>query len=90
MSYEIWTGTPHEMVCATTPKTTLPAAVKWAREHLGEMEQLAEKFDHRSLDSIRSTREQMTQVWRIAEGERRGWQFDYVGLTFRIEIRRVK
>lgn len=89
MSYEVWTGTPHEMVKAAD-KPSLPTAAKWAREHLTDMEKLAGKYDHAALDSIRSTREQVAQVWTIHEGDRRGWEFPYVAITFRIELRRTK
>jgi hypothetical protein len=91
MSYEIWAGTPNEMVQATTPKHGLPEAIKWACSHLAEKyEKDAEKFDHAALAAIRATKEQMRQVYRIPEGDRRGWEFSYINITFRIEIRRTK
>lgn len=83
---EVWHGTPNEME-KIAAKATQTAAVKWARDHLKSMEKQADKFDRGALDSIRSTREQMLQTSPISLGDKRTWEFPYIAVTYRIELR---
>lgn len=83
---EVWYGTPNELRKAAS-KPTQSGAVKWARDHLQAMEKQAEKYDTTALDHIRSTREQLIQTTAIASGDRRVWQFPYLDVQFRIELR---
>ena len=88
MSVEVWMGTPNEMAKAAS-KDTLPAAIKWAREHLDGLKQQAKKYDTAALDSIISTSEDMRKVYALEKGESRGWQFPYISVVFRVELRRT-
>ena len=83
---EVHCGTPNELAkFASKPGQT--AAIRWARDYLSGLERQAEKFDGAALAHIRSTKEQMLQTGPIPPGQMRSWQFEYIGVQFRIEIR---
>lgn len=86
MSFEVWYGTPAEMARGSV-QGTQTAAVKWARDYLSGMEKTAGKFDHRAFENIRSTKEQLLQTIPIRTGDMRSWEFGYLSVTFRLEIR---
>jgi len=86
MTTEVWYGTPNEMAKGTS-KETQPAAIKWARDYMAGMEKQATRYDRAALDSIRSVREGMLQTTHITKGDKRAWEFPYISVTFRIEIR---
>lgn len=89
MSFEVWYGTPNEMAKAAS-KPGQSTAIKWARDHLEGLETQAKKYDLAAVDHIRSTREQLLQTTPIQPGDVRAWQFPYISVQFRIEIRNVK
>lgn len=86
MSFQVWHGTPNELA-KVAEKPGQSTAIKWARDHLESMEQQAKKFDLAALDHIRSTREQMLQTTPIQPGDKRAWQFPYIAVQYRIEVR---
>jgi hypothetical protein len=88
MSVEVWIGTPNEMAKAAS-KDTLPAAIKWGREQLDGLKKQATKYDTAALDHIVTTSEELQKVYSMKPGETRGWQFPYIAVTFRIELRRA-
>jgi DUF1365 family protein len=88
MSYEVWIGTPNEMARAST-KDTQPAAVKWARDHLDGLKMQARKYDNAAIPAMVSIAEDMGRASTLTEGQSLGWQFNYIAVTYRIEIRRT-
>jgi len=88
VSVEVWIGTPNEMAKAAS-KDTLPAAVRWARDHLDALTKQARKYDTAAIAHIVSASEDMQRLHTIRAGETRGWEFPYIAITFRIELRRT-
>ena len=88
MSYEVWHGTPNEMAKIAS-KDSLPVATKWACEHLDGVKDQAKKYDSAAVEHINSTAQDMRRLYSMQPGETRGWQFPYIAVTYRIEIRRT-
>ena len=86
--YEVWYGTPNEMGKAAS-KATQPAAVKWARDHLSGMERQAEKYDRAAINEIRRVKDELGQTASLTDNGMRGWQFPYITVTFRLELRKT-
>lgn len=82
----VWIGTPNEMAKAAS-KPTQSSAARWARDYLEGMKVQARKYDNASLNHIQRVHDELGQATEIAQGDRRGWQFEYIGITFRIELR---
>lgn len=87
MTVEVWIGTPNEMAKAAE-KDTQSAAITWARGHLASLEKQAKKFDNAGWDHIVHVREELIKCPVITIGDTRAWQFPYMGIQFRIELRR--
>lgn len=88
MSVEVWTGTPHEMVKAAS-KDTQPAAVKWLRDWLDGLVPQARRYDPDSVDRIIHVREELLKVAHITAKDHRRWEFEYLDLTIRVELRKT-
>lgn len=86
--YEVWIGTPNEMTKAAA-KPGQTAAVKWARDYLSGMERQAEKYDRAALVAIRRVKDELGQTASLTDNGMRGWQFPYISVTFRIELRKT-
>lgn len=85
---EVWMGTPNEMAKAAA-KATQPAAVKWARDHLAGLKKQARIYDNAALDAIQSVSDDMGKIAHLTKGDVRGWEFDYMDIRVRVELRKT-
>lgn len=89
MSYfAVVTGTPNHMEVVHTADGW-PQARDWTVETLTEMRAMCEKYDRANLmnldEAIRKVKQATTPL-----GKPFGHQFPYLGVTFQLQVKRVK
>lgn len=86
--YELWVGTPHAM--HKLLHGSLTQVKKKAADELSARKEQADKFDHRALDGVLEAREGIYSLTpSMLMGSPRMWQFDFIGITYRIEVRKA-
>ena len=89
--FELWFGTPNEMQIHAQDQTPGPIRKK-AKDHLEEILRVVSKFEPERVPIVRSVKEEIHVLILsdIRPGEPFRRTFDYMGLVFVIEIRRIK